>query len=433
MKKRLIICCDGTWLTPANQTNVFKIYEAIETLDTTGPSPVPQIKYYDSGVGTDSPLSKLRGGAFGKGLDQNIKEAYRFLILNYEPGDELYFFGYSRGAYTVRSLAGMIYHVGLLKTEFFSHIDEAFKTYKSGKDFNEKEKVEFRESFSREINIDLVACWDTVGSRGLPDIVPFIPLDRLWNGKYQFHDTSISPIIKNALHAVAIDEKRRSFCNTPMDKGTHSPASQRVIEVWFPGGHSSVGGGTTSKDPSELDNSKLADAALTWMIETISILKLKLTFDAKKVQQALHHMDPMASFSDGLEGLFKILPKHVRRLEKSDISHVSEAAKIRWIKTRSRENEYNPQAFEIPQGIHILKALNLLLASVDNTRPASSTPRKAAKKITNKKIARKRSASAKKVTKKTIKKAVSKKPVAKKTARKTVKKTVRKRAGQRST
>ena len=105
--KRLIVCCDGTWndLEMPYPTNVAKMAIAVTPSDADG---VPQVVCYDEGVGTGKGLDRVSGGAFGKGIDKNIEEAYKFLTVNYEPGDEIYLFGFSRGSYTVRSLAGMI-------------------------------------------------------------------------------------------------------------------------------------------------------------------------------------------------------------------------------------------------------------------------------------------------------------------------------------
>ena len=114
MSRRIIICSDGTWNSPEDEvaTNVLKLSRSIKDVATDGK---PQFVFYDWGVGTD--VNKLTGGAFGVGLDKNIQDAYRFIVHNYNPGDELFLFGFSRGAYTVRSLAGFIRNVGVLKRD----------------------------------------------------------------------------------------------------------------------------------------------------------------------------------------------------------------------------------------------------------------------------------------------------------------------------
>src|ERR671933_959348 len=125
--KRLIVCCDGTWqqLTSPYPSNIVKLAQAVKPIASDG---VPQIVFYDEGIGTDS--NKLLGGATGLGIDRNIEDAYRFLSLNYVAGDEIYMFGFSRGAYTVRSLAGMIYCAGLLSRRNVTMASQAYELYR---------------------------------------------------------------------------------------------------------------------------------------------------------------------------------------------------------------------------------------------------------------------------------------------------------------
>jgi uncharacterized protein (DUF2235 family) len=271
--KRLVVCCDGTWqkLTSAYPTNVVKIAQAIKVRCSQD---IPQLIFYDEGIGTENPFAKILGGAFGKGIDQNIQDGYRFLCLNYEPGDEIYLFGFSRGAYTVRSLAGMIFNSGLLPREKIRKAPEAYENYRSrkGEDKPDAYKMEkFRqENKAEQVPITLLACWDTVGSLGIPDLSASLSLDRKINQQYAFHDTSLSPIIKNALHAVAIDEQREVFYVTPMQKSRRSeykgqPVDQFLRQVWFPGVHGSVGGGSQ-------EQVGFSDGALQWMIDSIEQL-----------------------------------------------------------------------------------------------------------------------------------------------------------------
>ena len=123
--KRLVICCDGTWNTPQDKTatNVVHIARAVRPLASDG---TPQVVYYDWGVGTDDKLDSLSGGGLGKGLDKNITDCYRFLVHNYEPGDEVYFFGFSRGAYTARSCIGLIRNAWLLRKQHAELIPQAY-------------------------------------------------------------------------------------------------------------------------------------------------------------------------------------------------------------------------------------------------------------------------------------------------------------------
>lgn len=275
--KRLIVCCDGTWqkLTSPYPTNVVKIAQAIKPIASDG---TPQVLYYDEGVGTEDKADLLFGGAFGKGIDQNIQDAYRFLCLNYVDGDEIYLFGFSRGAYTVRSLAGLLYNSGVLKRENIRQAPEAYELYcNRGTGPSDQEAKDFRKenSLGSRVDITLLGCWDTVGSLGIPELSSFGHLSQQINKKYKFHDTKLNKKIKNALHAVAIDEQRKVFNVTPMQKHPDAP-DQVLRQVWFPGDHGCVGGGTK-------EQSKLADATLKWMIESIGELGLGLEFDINSI------------------------------------------------------------------------------------------------------------------------------------------------------
>lgn len=129
MAKRLVICCDGTWnlADQPSKTNVAKVALAVRRRSAVG---TEQRVYYHSGVGTNR-RERLRGAAFGMGLSRNVLDAYRFLIHTYEPGDTLYLFGFSRGAFTARSLAGLVHNCGILRPEQAHRLDEAWALYRS--------------------------------------------------------------------------------------------------------------------------------------------------------------------------------------------------------------------------------------------------------------------------------------------------------------
>jgi uncharacterized protein (DUF2235 family) len=303
--KRAIVCCDGTWqkITSPYPTNVVKLTQAL----TTDPN---NLVFYGEGIGVGNFLDRIMGGAFGWGIDKNIQDAYRFLCLNYQQGDEIYLFGFSRGAYTVRSLVGLIRAVGMLPRQGVRKIPLAYKIYQAAKgkyvDKGEAtresikireldEVTKFRQSLAKEFGTDyqeivpitLLSCWDTVGALGIPRI-PWLPFDRLFNKKYQFHNTKLSSTIAHALHAVAIDEHRKVFLQTPMQ-----PAQAgQVTEMWFPGGHGCVGGGTKA-------NSPLSNAALLWTIASVEKLGLGLKFDRSKIEDGIA-TDPTARFADEL-------------------------------------------------------------------------------------------------------------------------------------
>ncbi len=266
MSKRIVICCDGTWDTPikASVTNVVKVARSIEVKDSNG---TDQIVFYDWGVGTGNRLDKMVGGALGKGLDRNIKDAYRFLVHNYASDDEVYLFGFSRGAYTVRSLVGFIRNCGLLKKIYSDKIPDAYNIYRSPSKPDAKEAQEFRNKFSNEITIKFLGVWDTVGELGIP-----LGIFKQFNEKrYSFHDTKISGIVENAYHALAIDERRKPFSPTIWKT---KKRRKNVEQVWFAGVHGDVGGG--------YPETRLSDETLKWMVDKAA--KCGLAFNMEYIE-----------------------------------------------------------------------------------------------------------------------------------------------------
>lgn len=295
--KRLVICSDGTWngLPGSYPSNVQKLYNAILP---QAPDGTPQQRYYDQGLGTGGGLDKWFGGAFGWGIDKNIQDAYRFLVQHYAPGDEVYLFGFSRGAYTVRSLAGMVYCAGLLPATAISATDQAYELYRDRAiKPRSTAAVAFRQRYqSLPIPITLLGCWDTVGALGIPQIIPWLPINDWVNRKYAFHDTRLNPLIRHALHAMAIDERRQAFDVNGMEPSGPT-TEQDIQEVWFPGTHGCVGGGTEALVG-------LSDAALAWMVHEIAALGLGLAYSAHHLPapSALDHTTP---FDPGL-GLYRL-------------------------------------------------------------------------------------------------------------------------------
>ena len=284
--KRIAIFCDGTWNRhdSANPTNVVTLAQAVKPSATDGRT---QTVFYVMGVGTGRgssrlarTLDKFAGGALGWGLNENIEDAFRSLIFCYELGDEIYIFGFSRGAYTARSLAGLIRASGIPPRENVDRIGEAMARYrcrtastnpKSPESFEFRAKLspltatsdeefEWRKSVTPgpciNLKIAYLGVWDTVGSLGVPGHWSVAPLV---NKQYEFHDTDLSRMVVSARHAVAVDERRRTFeptlwTNLPKlnyaalglaeDAALADPvANWPYREEWFPGDHGSVGGG----------------------------------------------------------------------------------------------------------------------------------------------------------------------------------------------
>jgi len=247
--KRIITCSDGTWNKPNEKdegvispTNVWKLYDLIALKDMNG---VVQIPFYDEGVGTEW-YDHLIGGLFGMGINQNIIQAYQFIADNYEQGDEIYLFGFSRGAYTARSVAGFIRNSGLLRKEYIDKLEEAFLLYKRRDDKSKPdadEAVEFRKNYCFDnVRIKFIGVWDTVGELGIPlEVFNEINRDLL---DCRFYDVKLSSYVDYAYHAVAIDEHRKQFLPTLWEQQQDEKDAQQVMEqMWFTGAHCDVGGG----------------------------------------------------------------------------------------------------------------------------------------------------------------------------------------------
>lgn len=230
--------------------------------------------YYHPGIGTSGfILRRLFDGATGTGISNNILNAYKYIILNYELGDELYFIGFSRGAFTVRSLAGLIRNSGILQPKMLHLIDRAYKMYKSRNSSTHPNAIEsklFRRTYAvADITpIKFIGVWDTVGALGNPLLINTIlskfSFSILGN---QFHDTELSSYVAHAYQALAIDEKRLTFQPTLWKKQEGS-RNQVLEQKWFIGVHSNVGGGYPSTE--------LSDIALQWMVQKLRDCSLDL-------------------------------------------------------------------------------------------------------------------------------------------------------------
>jgi uncharacterized protein (DUF2235 family) len=166
-----------------------------------------QRTFYHRGVGTNR-WERIRGGVFGAGLSRDVRDAYRFLVQNYEPGDELFFFGFSRGAFTARSTAGFVRNCGILRRSQASRVDDAYSLYRSRSSTTHPRGIEaslFRRSYSHETRIGFIGVWDTVGVLGIP--LDGLRLVNLLNRRWQFHDTNLSTTVDAACQALAIDEQ----------------------------------------------------------------------------------------------------------------------------------------------------------------------------------------------------------------------------------
>ena len=278
MSKKIILCADGTWNTPhgpaemPDDTNVRKLYLLLKDDDS-------QLKYYDSGVGTDgSPFEHFFGGTMGEGLFQKVQDGYAFLSYVWDPGDEIFIFGFSRGAYTARSLAGMIALFGVPTTNLDNQtVKRVFDVYRITDPVAQKAAKEplTSEYGLTDVDVRMLGVWDTVGALGIPGHL-FSDFDQ---AKYGFLDTTLSPCIKSAFHALSIDERRGSFLPTlwTNPEGTPRANDAQLEQVWFPGVHCDVGGSYVE--------SQLSNITLRWMLDNAK--SCGLTFDEGAVERCL--------------------------------------------------------------------------------------------------------------------------------------------------
>jgi uncharacterized protein (DUF2235 family) len=261
MSKRIVFCADGTWQDPLNDTNVYRLYKALTVS-------ADQVTFYDDGIGADSTgLNRLLDGAFGQGILQKIQDGYTMISHVYEQGDQVFLFGFSRGAYTARSLAGMIATCGLPTGSFNNDcVAQVFNAYR-----NPANRAAILAGLAcglEPATIQMVGVWDTVGSLGIPAIFGGIDMK-----DYEFLDTNLHPCIKNAYQALALDEKRAQFPATLWN--SPPSAGQTIEQVWFSGCHGDVGGGTPSTGGVD-GTTRLCDITFGWMLSKAQSLGLSL-------------------------------------------------------------------------------------------------------------------------------------------------------------
>ncbi|MFQ5566821.1 MAG: DUF2235 domain-containing protein [Paracoccaceae bacterium] len=252
--RNLVFVSDGTLSTlrPGAETNAGLLYRL---LDEVGPRPYQQFDY-DPGV-QGAGLGKWFNAITGMGINLAICQGYSFLASRYRPGDRIYLFGYSRGAYAVRSLAGMIGSVGLLRRDQATqrNVRRAFRLYR--RDGSGAARASFTERYCHDgVRIEMVGVWDTVKALGLPYPV----LSRLGRMATGFHDHALGPHIGHGYHALAIDEDRTAFAPILWERSDNWEG--RLEQAWFPGAHGDVGG-----DVGSLVGARpLTNIPLNWML-----------------------------------------------------------------------------------------------------------------------------------------------------------------------
>ena len=350
--KRIVICADGTWNDPEDEhpTNVVRMARAIRPQDDSG---IQQVVFYDWGVG--SYHARVRGGVFGLGLKKNIQDCYRFIVHNYDAGDELFLFGFSRGAYTVRALAGFLNKCGILGRDQACRIPEAFDYYKKRQfEPGSPKAAEWRvkHGVKRRGEVKFLGVWDTVGALGIPNrALAFVEERDL------FYDANLGSSVLAARHAVAIDEKRADFeptLWTGKDKKKKKKRKKRkktedvqtedahgedgrkadVKEVWFAGVHSDVGGGGKPKD-----GKLLSDVPLAWMAAEAEGFGLALEDHLHRDTRELHEADRHRSYKRH----WRALGKKARKVPEGGLVHESVKLRHEASSESDRFGKYDPK------------------------------------------------------------------------------------------
>lgn len=303
--KRVILCADGTWnvrdqvdkaTKKRHPSNVTKVARAVRRRASNG---IDQIVYYHDGIGTAGGLDRFTGGAFGEGIEANIRELYRFIVYNYEPGDDLYFFGFSRGAFTVRTLAGFMNKLGLIHKDDDYYVPDIYNCYESSKGPGSPEWAKAFHNIKDTHPcppIRFIGVWDTVGALGAPGFLGQI----LNKDKYRYHDIELNPNIENAYQALGIDERRKPF--KPNLWARPSGWRGKLEQAWFPGVHCNVGGGYSPDG--------LANEPLHWIVEKAEGLGLE--FDSAY----LNHFTPCFNsvLHDSMTATYQVMGQHVRAI-----------------------------------------------------------------------------------------------------------------------
>ncbi|MBC8335077.1 MAG: DUF2235 domain-containing protein [Anaerolineales bacterium] len=331
MPKNIVILSDGTGQEGGrgHDTNVYKLFRMLE--DRTD----QQVVFYDEGLGTD--WRKISGNIAGAGMRKNILQCYQFIYENYNAGDKIFLFGFSRGAATVRSLANFIDYFGILPKSRPELIKKAYALYRIGREEKIIEKVEEApenqnlmdfatqgiqnlrdlgdifmrgrslntkaEKFIHQhpnqwASIEFLGVWDTVPALGLPGAVidTFVNIIPGW--RHRYHDFTLHSSVRNAYHALSIDDDRKWFHPTIWD--WYDKKYQKVEQVWFSGSHTDVGGG--------FDESGLSDISLEWMVQKAVSHGIRLFLRSSKYWNFCVAPDPTDQIHLPREGGGKIYP-----------------------------------------------------------------------------------------------------------------------------
>ncbi|WP_198265608.1 DUF2235 domain-containing protein [sulfur-oxidizing endosymbiont of Gigantopelta aegis] len=385
--KNIILCSDGTGNKggAGAETNVFQLYNAIDIHDPA----LEQVVFYENGVGTQkNKIIKGISGAFGFGFGQNVKDLYEFLVRQYEPGDNIYMFGFSRGAATIRGFAGFLQICGLVDKfkkntngdyaldvdghkvfkcdeELGREMDEAFCCYQKN-DPNSPQTPHQAEQFKAKtalhhetfvpngnVPIKFIGVWDTVSALGFPDGLS--PLAGSIMATFQgiinrccphlFYNYQLNENVKHVFHALSLDDERRTFHpkvwrEIPKpDEPLERP--KNIEQVWFAGMHSNVGGGYTRKG--------LSNVTFDWMLERAQLHGLKfISGFCENIKERVNVHGRLYDSRDGLAFYYRYAPRNLPQLCTESGKIASDEIKIHnsvLSRMKYRTSEYAPAEF----------------------------------------------------------------------------------------
>lgn len=323
MSKNLVLLSDGTGQRGGvgYETNIWRLYKAISI------NHPDQLICYDDGVGSQkSRWSKIRGGMAAIGLDHNVRELYTFLVRHWKPGDRIYLFGFSRGAFTVRILADMISRCGVLRMHpdvlSEERLEELVKTAYTAslKAYYHPEYARaFRKQFSwkDDAEIQFIGVWDTVGAIGLPFRQARFSMHNFI--EYGFRGHALNKQVQFAAHAMSIDDSRETFHPVTWDDRIDTSPG-RITQVWFSGVHSNIGGG--------YPKNQLSRVTLGWMIEQVKLAETRLAlppsqhlrFEPVEIDSISREKDPhgrLYNSRSGSAAAFRFLPRDMEEIRHS--------------------------------------------------------------------------------------------------------------------
>jgi uncharacterized protein (DUF2235 family) len=328
--KNIVLCADGTGNiggeTP--DSNVYRVYKMVELHDAE----IEQVKFYDNGVGTaKNKYWRAISGAFGGGFKSNVCDLYQFLARSYDPGDRIYLFGFSRGAATVRAFSGFIATCGLIDGRDLSQdllrerTEEAYEAYKLARGPQKPQKAEKlrqpQDGFAHGVPpVEALCVWDSVAALGLPQnfkvlglVIWFVNflfamMEKMvdWVLPHRFHNYELTANVRNAFHAIAIDDERLTFQPMVWDENAVGPETH-VEQVWFAGAHSNVGGGYARNG--------LSSVALLWMM--LRVEKLGLHFEDGALRSAADDVNEHGRLFDSRDGFsiyYRFEPRRIAKL-----------------------------------------------------------------------------------------------------------------------